>query len=255
MFRSESSGLARRPVSFDKVDAFGDRRAVVCGRSELGKRMPSSKISRRAAGTECPFGQDVGKYWDRRYDLFSKFDDGIQLDREALFSTKPESCALSIARVLPGETVLDGLCGAGGTAIAFARKGKRVRAVDIDKRKIEMARHNSRIYGCEDRIEFINDDVRNVLRSNRTADAIYFDPPWGGPSYYMKPRFTLADFEPDGNELIRLATSRAVRIAFTLPTNFDISEIGKVSRKYKTVPCRLWERSLFSTAIWEVAAG
>jgi hypothetical protein len=38
------------------------------------------------------------KYWDQRYRLFSKFDQGIVLDKESWFSVTPESIAKHIAR-------------------------------------------------------------------------------------------------------------------------------------------------------------
>ena len=57
------------------------------------------------------------------------------MDREGLFSTKPEGIALQIARNTPGTVVLDAFCGVGGSAIAFARAGKRVVAVDNKRDK------------------------------------------------------------------------------------------------------------------------
>ena len=38
----------------------------------------------------CPFGEKLQKYWDKRYQLFSKFDEGIQIDEQALFSITPK---------------------------------------------------------------------------------------------------------------------------------------------------------------------
>jgi hypothetical protein len=38
----------------------------------------------------CPFGEHLQKYWNKRYLYFSRFDDGIEIDAEGLYSvTRP----------------------------------------------------------------------------------------------------------------------------------------------------------------------
>jgi trimethylguanosine synthase len=96
----------------------------------------------------------VQKYWDRRKELFSLFDTGIRIDRESLFSIKPEVAALQIAAKIPERNVIDAMCGVGGVAIALARLDKIVVAVDTDERKLDMARHNASIYGVASGINF-----------------------------------------------------------------------------------------------------
>lgn len=55
-------------------------------------------------------------------------------------------------------------------------------AIDIDPKKIEMAKHNAAIYGVADRIEFIIGDFLTLADSLK-ADVIFLSPPWGGPQY------------------------------------------------------------------------
>ena len=55
-------------------------------------------------------------------------------------------------------------------------------AIDIDPEKIECARNNARVYGVEDRIEFIVADFLKVAPSLK-ADVVFLSPPWGGPQY------------------------------------------------------------------------
>jgi len=111
--------------------------------------------------------------------LFSKWDQGIRLDEdpEARFSVTPEAMALQIADQLQvrGKVVVDGFCGAGGNAIAFARRGATVIALDTDARRLEMARHNARIYGVADRIQFQRADF---FKANVSGDLLFLDPPW-----------------------------------------------------------------------------
>lgn len=55
-------------------------------------------------------------------------------------------------------------------------------AIDIDPKKIEMAKHNATVYGVADRIEFIVGDFLHLADSIK-ADQVFLSPPWGGPTY------------------------------------------------------------------------
>ena len=92
----------------------------------------------------------------------------------------PEKIARHIAEVCKCGLVVDAFCGVGGNAIQFARTCDRVIAVDIDSEKIAMARNNARVYGVEDKIEFIVGDFFKVA-PRLIADAVFLSPPWGGP--------------------------------------------------------------------------
>ena len=59
----------------------------------------------------------------QRYNLFSRYDDGIWLDHESWFSVTPEAIALQIAQELEAcnvGVVCDAFCGAGGNAIGMS---------------------------------------------------------------------------------------------------------------------------------------
>lgn len=137
----------------------------------------------------------AGKYWAHRHSLFSLYDRGVRMDAEGWYSATPESVAASqAARAAPGDLVVDAFAGCGGNSIQFAarhaphrllsrapasiflfsschatnanlvaagvscRRGCYVVAVEIDPRKVELAAHNARVYGVEDRIEFVVGD-------------------------------------------------------------------------------------------------
>lgn len=70
-------------------------------------------------------------------------------------------------------------------------------AIDIDKDKLDCARHNAEVYGVANRIEFIHGDFLEVA-SQLTADVVFLSPPWGGPEYSNKPVFNLKDMPIDG---------------------------------------------------------
>lgn len=63
-------------------------------------------------------------------------------------------------------------------------------AIDIDPVKVELTRHNARVYGVEDRIEFIIGNYME-LAPNLKADVVFLSPPWGGPQYLSAEVFDL----------------------------------------------------------------
>ena len=197
--------------------------------------------------SQSPFGPATQRYWELRHTLFHRFDEGICLDEQGLYSVKPEAIALHVARTLPGDTVLDAFCGVGGSAIGFARAGRRVLAVEIDAARLEMAKHNARLYGVADRIAFAHGDARDALRTGG-FDAVNLDPPWGGPDYYKLPAFRLADFAPDGAELLRLAFATTPHVALCLPKNFAWAELASFDRTVRIERNVLGGRLLFRTA-------
>ncbi|HET7832812.1 MAG TPA: cyclopropane-fatty-acyl-phospholipid synthase family protein [Gallionella sp.] len=66
-------------------------------------------------------------------------------------------------RLQPGETVVEAGCGWGALALHMARHyGVRVKAYNISKAQIAFARQRARAEGLDGRVEFIEDDYRNV---------------------------------------------------------------------------------------------
>jgi cyclopropane-fatty-acyl-phospholipid synthase len=66
-------------------------------------------------------------------------------------------------RLQPGDCVVDAGCGWGALALHMARHyGASVRAFNISHEQIVFARERARREGLEDRVEFIEDDYRNM---------------------------------------------------------------------------------------------
>lgn len=188
-----------------------------------------------APAAVCPFGPEFQEFWDQRYDLFSRFDDGIQIDGPGLFGVKFEADALRLAQRVPGPRVLDAFAGWGGSAIAFARAGRQVVSCDIDGARLAKARHNAAVYGVEGRIEFRLADVRAVLAGER-FDAVYLDPPWGGLAALERPRFRLGDYVVDGCTLLPLAFRAAPTVVLTAPPHFDLGDLLPLARPFEVAP-------------------
>ncbi|OVA15669.1 WW domain [Macleaya cordata] len=176
----------------------------------------------------CPL--DIIKYWCQRYSLFSKFDDGIKMDREGWFSVTPESIARYHASRCGTGIIVDCFTGVGGNAIQLAKRSNHVIAIDIDPEKIAYAQHNAAIYGVHDRIDFIKGDFFQ-LAPKLKADVVFLSPPWGGPDYAKLQTYDIRTMlEPhDGLFLFNTAREIASRIVMFLPRNVDLNQLAELS--------------------------
>jgi len=66
-------------------------------------------------------------------------------------------------RLKSGDTVVEAGCGWGSLAIHMAsRYGARVRAFNISREQLKFARERAQLLGLSDRVEFVEDDYRNI---------------------------------------------------------------------------------------------
>ncbi|PNJ46743.1 TGS1 isoform 3 [Pongo abelii] len=198
------------------------------------KKKKNKKKNKKVNGLppEIAAVPELAKYWAQRYRLFSRFDDGIKLDR-GWFSVTPEKIAEHIAgRVSQSfkcDVVVDAFCGVGGNTIQFALTGMRVIAIDIDPVKIALARNNAEVYGIADKIEFICGDFL-LLASCLKADVVFLSPPWGGPDYATAETFDIRTMmSPDGFEIFRLSKKITNNIVYFLPRNADIDQVASLA--------------------------
>ncbi len=115
---------------------------------------------------------------------------GARVDDEGRISLTPEAIAVAIGREAAGRHVVDATCGCGGNAIGFARAGCVVVAVDRSAERLELARHNARLYRVDDRIRFVHGDALEIA-PDRATDLVFVDPPWSSPE--LPPLAELAD--------------------------------------------------------------
>ncbi|NXJ65902.1 TGS1 synthase, partial [Rostratula benghalensis] len=188
------------------------------------KRRRRSKIALGALPAEIAADPELAKYWAQRYRLFSRFDEGIKLDREGWFSVTPEKIAehiaLRVSQSFNCHVIVDAFCGVGGNAIQFALTSKRVIAIDIDPEKLRLARNNAEVYGVADQIEFLCGDFM-VLAADLQADVVFLSPPWGGPDYATAEIFDIQTMIcPDGYPF-KITNN----IVYFLPRNADIHQV------------------------------
>ncbi|KAL6104747.1 tgs1 [Pungitius sinensis] len=198
------------------------------------KKKKGKRGRRQPVPAEMAAEPELAKYWAQRYRLFSRYDEGIRLDREGWFSVTPERIAEHIAvRVehsFPDcQLVIDAFCGVGGNAIQFALAGKRVLAVDIDPVRLDLARHNATVYNVANRIDFLQGDFLQ-LAPRLHGDVVFLSPPWGGPDYLTTEVFDIKTMmQPDGFEIFRLAKLISDNIVYFLPRNADMDQIASLA--------------------------
>jgi tRNA (mo5U34)-methyltransferase len=116
-----------------------------------------------------------------------------------------------LARALPedltGWSVLDIGCNAGFYSFELARRGARVRAMDIDERYLRQGEWAARKFGLDRRVEFCKGHVLDLLGSRHTYDLVWFT----GVFYHLRYPVLALD-------LVRAVTGRLMMFqSLTMP--------------------------------------
>lgn len=207
----------------------------ICGtitKSNTKKSKKKRRQNKMLAGLPAEIANDrtLYKYWCKRFSLFSLFDLGIKLDRESWFSVTPEKVAIYTSMRCQCDVIIDAFCGAGGNTIQFAKTCQRVIAIDIDEKKIEMAKHNASIYGVADKIEFIVGDYFQLATTIK-ADVVFLSPPWGGPQYLKEEVYDIEKslLPLPATELMTFTRQITPNIAIYLPRNTNTFQLAKMA--------------------------
>jgi len=168
---------------------------------------------------------------------------------ESWYSVTPEIISIHIAERCSCYLLVDPFCGAGSNVIQFAKTcelGKfynviffthttnsfnlfciSVIAIDIDPKKIEIARHNAELYGVADRIQFIIGDFF-ALAPTLKGDVVFLSPPWGGPDFTDLEEYKMSYIMPEKGgikEMMSLTRQITSNIALHLPKNTNIFDV------------------------------
>uniref|UniRef100_T1K5S1 Trimethylguanosine synthase n=2 Tax=Tetranychus urticae TaxID=32264 RepID=T1K5S1_TETUR len=221
------------------VDEISEQEKAVMKTMGLPSHFSSSKKYDKSKKKQQQHGKvkkSLCKYWHQRYRLFSRFDQGIKLDKESWYSVTPEMIALHIAsRCVKDDNyrvIMDPFCGVGGNIIQFASFSKNVFIIasDIDPKKVSMAKHNATIYDVSHRIAFMVGDFFNIIKTIKIhVDCIFLSPPWGGPDYLKQDNYSLSSMTPDGFNIYNAAKKYITpNIAFLLPRNIDRDDLNSL---------------------------
>lgn len=182
------------------------------------------------------------KYWRQRYDLFSRFDEGVYMNAELWYSVTPEAVAIFIAKFLTAcdpkmTTILDVFCGGGGNAVQLARYFDKVYGVDLNEEHLYCTEKNAELYDVRDKVELkmgswpegIDEEYMNKLQ--REVDFVFASPPWGGPGYKNKDCFDLTLLQPIPlRDLLVSFFKISSNVCLFLPKNSDLTQLSQVTK-------------------------
>ncbi|XP_071037645.1 trimethylguanosine synthase isoform X2 [Parasteatoda tepidariorum] len=222
MFNSNSASLIENKSELDAVESLNNATEVL---PEIPNETEASNVNNNPA---------YKKYWSQRYRLFSLFDEGIKLDEESWFSVTPEKIAAHIAERCSCDIIVDAFCGAGGNSIQFAQTCYHVIAIDIDPKKIELAKNNAKVYGVDQHIDFIVGDFFDLAPSLK-ADVVFLSPPWGGPKYLQSKEFDINRIEPDIYKTFEASKKITHNIALFVPRTTVVNQLVQLAGDGKQV--------------------
>ena len=116
---------------------------------------------------------NIHRHYDLGNDFYAQWLDGQLVYTGAYFDSPVRSLEEAqvakmdhVCRKLglqPGETVVEAGCGWGALALHMARHyGVRVRAFNISREQVRLARDRAREQGLEDRVTFVEEDYRRI---------------------------------------------------------------------------------------------
>lgn len=129
-----------------------------------------------------PKSEVADKFWAQRKRLFSRYDEGIIMDKEGWYSVTPEAIATHLSdRIVAMHhsnslIVLDAFAGCGGNVIAFARNPQvsLVLCVDTDLNKLRIVAHNAKLYGIDkEKIILLHCDACKILEAFQDGKRIH----------------------------------------------------------------------------------
>jgi len=95
--------------------------------------------------------------------------------------------------------------------------------------RLACCRHNAKVYGVAERMEFVLADYYRLIPRLR-ADVVFLAPPWGGPQYADHDLFDIETMlQPSMSYLYRMTKTITDNIAILLPKNSDKKQIAHLA--------------------------
>ncbi|KAG5375886.1 hypothetical protein IGI04_040482 [Brassica rapa subsp. trilocularis] len=230
----QETSIGNQLLDITSLEEEGNGTSVVKSIKKAKKKTRRTRAKKifSCSNTGVPdeYSDVLGKYWCQRYLLFSRFDEGIKMDEEGWFSVTPEAIAKHHASRCSGGVVIDCFTGVGGNAIQFASRSHYVIAIDLDPKKLDLAKHNAAVYGVADKIDFVKGDFFD-LAHNLKAGTVFLSPPWGGPDYLKASTYDMKTMlrPRDGDALFTAAMNIASTVIMFLPRNVDINQLAELA--------------------------
>ena len=162
----------------------------------------------------------------------------LKLDEEALYSTTDQVTAdkitKDILKFVPKRcTITDATACIGGSTYSFAQCFSNVIAIEYDKTRFNYLQFNMNILPYNDNksnITLYTPQINTIECRNGDAiiectkqfqEAIFIDPPWGGPEYKTLPKVQLYLSNLPLSEVCKKLCKFTNYIILKVPINFD----------------------------------
>ena len=144
-----------------------------------------------------------------------------------------DKVAKIIKSFLPGKAIItDANANMGGASLAFTNYFDHVNSVEIIPFHCKILENNLKVYDASDKVTIHCVDYLDI-GNKLEQDAIFFDPPWGGPDYKKK---QLMDMYLDNISICDIIKSlidkKKIKIlAIRVPFNYDFKKILELSEE------------------------
>ncbi|HEY4515758.1 MAG TPA: methyltransferase domain-containing protein [Candidatus Paceibacterota bacterium] len=121
---------------------------------------------------------------------------------------------------------LDTCLGAGFMTIAIAKCVDKVIGVDIDPLHLDQAKQNAKTASVEDKVEFFEGDVLEVIDKIGEFDSAFLDPDWakvgeGKENHVLE----LSQMMPRADFLLDKVFEKTKNVCLRLPKEFDLNKL------------------------------
>jgi predicted RNA methylase len=163
----------------------------------------------------------------------------LKYDSEGLWSISYPDLANSLTKhikVFENEsfkldTIIDATAGVGGNVLSFADTFDNVYCIEINDKRFEYLENNIKNYSYNN-IKCINGDSINLIKNGldcikTNPDVVFFDPPWGGPSYKYIKDIDLKLGDNSFSEIIDLIylLNKIKLVVLKFPFNYNFLEL------------------------------
>ena len=160
----------------------------------------------------------------------------LKYDKEGLWSISHPDSADTLSKNiitynLDIKTICDMTASIGGNTLSFAKCFENVISIEYDKNRFQYLQNNINNYNFKNIILFNNNSTKLIKNLPYQIDAVFIDPPWGGPNYKKEDNIEIKLGSYKLNEIITILkkfsynNNKIKLIIFKLPYNYHHKHI------------------------------
>ena len=129
------------------------------------------------------------------------------------------------------NTIVDLTAGLGGNTLSFAKHFDKVIAIEYDNERFNYLKNNVDSYDYKNISIYQGNAINLINKFNEQIDAIFIDPPWGGPNYKEEDKIDIKLDNLYLDNVCKLLYNYSYKnikikmIILKLPYNYDYNDI------------------------------